>query len=173
MKNNEQEKNIETKVDEKKEEQKIELSPLQESQIEAKNWQDKYMRCAADFNNFKKRTEKERISWMSMAKGDVLKDILNILDDFDRAFEKKEELSEEVKNWLTGFEMIQNACKKVLEKNNVKEIEQMKTFDPNFHEALMQVESGDHEEGDVVAVLQKGFMLGDQVLRHAKVSVAK
>ena len=133
---------------------------------------DKYARLGSDFENYKRRIEKEKISWMNVAQTAILTDILAIIDDFDRALEagKKEEHSSSM---LTGFELIDKALYKMLEKYGVVPMKEYHAFDPEKHEALMHVESPEHKSGDIVHVLQKGFMIHNSVLRPAKVSVAK
>lgn len=128
----------------------------------------------ADFENFKKRTEKEKIEWIVAGKKQFILDVLEIVDDFDRALqEHKKKKDSNLDAWLQGFELIGSALYKLLEKHNVYEIKNTTTFDPELHEALTQVESDEHTSGNIVMVLQKGFMFDDVVLRPAKVSVAK
>jgi len=120
----------------------------------------------ADFANYKRRTEQDRIAWMDIAKKELLFDLLSIVDDFDRALTYQS-------NMQDGLELIYKSCKKLLEKYKVQEISFQKNFDPEKHEALMTVESPDCASGDIVAYVQKGFMYKDTVLRPAKVSVAQ
>lgn len=133
------------------------------------------LRIAADFENYKKRVERDRASWTQMAQSDVILALLPIVDDFDRALEahRKQEHSEELNTWLAGFELINKALYKFLTTHNVTEIVQIIQFDPEFHEAIAQVESPVHEAGQIVSVVQKGYMHKDQVLRPARVTVAK
>lgn len=136
---------------------------------------DQLARLGADFQNYKRRTEKDRSHWMHMIQSDLITDLLPLVDNFDRALEEaeKEDVSEEVKKWMQGFEMIHKELSSFLKKQDVKEIEQMETFDPELHEALMQVESEDHKEGDITQVLQRGYSLKGKVIRPAKVAVCK
>jgi molecular chaperone GrpE len=129
----------------------------------------------ADFENFKKRIQKEKQDWISSAHGQVIIDILSVIDDFDRAFHeyRKQEQVPEKDAWLKGFELIYASFYKLLDKYHVREIKEVQTFDPNLHEAVMQIDVPDHESGTIIQILQKGFMLNDVVLRPAKVSVAK
>jgi len=136
---------------------------------------EKLVRVSADLLNFKKRVEKEKIQWMSIAQSELLHDILPVIDDFDRALQEQEkkELSDELKAFLDGFSMIYKSLYKFLEKNKVSVIAETKLFDPEIHEAISQIESPDHKSGEIISVAQKGFMLKDKVLRPAKVVVAK
>lgn len=143
---------------------------LEHCQKELTQWKDQATRIFADFENFKKRTEREQAQWMQVAQTSVLKDLLSMVDDFDRALAQK---TEDTKDLYAGIEMIYASLVKVLKKYDVKEFESYQTFDPELHEALMRVDSPDHEEGQIVQVLEKGFMCKETVLRPAKVSVAK
>ncbi|HSW73910.1 MAG TPA: nucleotide exchange factor GrpE [Candidatus Limnocylindria bacterium] len=144
-------------------------------QIELASWKEKYLRSTADFQNFSKRMEKEQAEWMRIAQTNVLKDVLPLIDDIERALAdlKTKEHNVEVVPVVTALTMIMTAATKMLTKYNVKEITQTTTFNPDLHEALMSVASPDHASGAIVAVLQKGYTVNDQVLRPAKVSVAQ
>ena len=135
---------------------------------------DTLVRLGADFQNYKKRVEKDRSHWAHMIQSEMILDLLPVIDNFDRALEEaqKEESAEDAK-WLEGINMIHKAFYDYLKKQDVAVIEQMQTFDPELHEALMQVESEDHNDGDIVQVLQRGFTLKGKVIRPAKVSVCK
>jgi molecular chaperone GrpE len=131
-------------------------------------------RVAADFENFKKRVERDRVSWTHSAQAEVLRDLLPIVDDFDRAIGQyqKHEQSEHAQ-WLAGFDLIRKAFAKFLQNYGVTEIQQSTHFDPELHEAVVQVDSKTHESGTIVEVVQKGYMLNGHVLRVARVTVAK
>jgi len=148
---------------------------LQTCQAELQALKEKFIHVSADLENFTRRINKERMQWAHRAQELVFSDVLSIIDDFDRSLEeqKKVELTKEMQTWLSGFNMIRSALAKFLDKYDVQEITEVKIFDPNIHEALMQVESSDHQSGDIVQVMQKGYRFKDTVLRPAKVSVAK
>ena len=152
-----------------------EKTELEGAKEELAQWKEKYLRANADFQNFKNRSSQEMARWASRAQEDVIKDILSIVDDFDRAFSECEKhgIEKEDQIWLDGFKMIQKSLYKLLEKYEVKEISQNEKFDPEFHEAVSQVESDKHKSGEVVHILQKGFIRNGQVLRPTKVAVAK
>jgi len=135
-------------------------------QAEVSLWKDQCRRVSAEFENFKKRTQRDQVRWSEMAKESVLLDLLTLVDDFDRAMQQDQ-------GDKTGIEMMYNSCIKLLEKNGVTLMTSYDEFDPSFHEAIMQVDSQDHKTGHVVEVFSKGFMIKDRVLRPAKVSVAK
>lgn len=129
---------------------------------------DKYMRMYAEYENFRRRSAKERESVYSDAYSDAVAQILPILDNLERAtaFEDAEAVRK-------GVEMTRNACGEILSKMGVVEIEAMgKAFDPNLHNAVMHIEDESVGENTVVDVLQKGYMKGDKVIRYAMVKVA-
>lgn len=145
---------------------------LNECRVEHAEWKERYLLLSADFANFKRRTSKEQATWAQDAKATVLAELLGIVDNVDRALEHRVETTEEVQSWLQGFDMIQRSLHAFLKKSGVEEVS-YETFDPHCHEALMEVESDQHQPGQIVTVLQKGYTLGDRVLRPARVSIAK
>ncbi len=150
-------------------EQAAENTPQEES------YKDQFQRVQADFANYKRRTEKERAQWIIQAQVRVLETILPLVDELELALASstKYELTEDSQKWLEGFTLMEQNLHKRLDDLGVKEIDCSGAFDPQYHEALMHAESPDHESGDIVQVLSKGYLLRDEVLRHAKVSVAK
>jgi len=138
-------------------------------------WEEKYKHLAADFANFKKRLEKDRLQSQILMHTMIFSDLLTVLDNIDRAFAEIEKsvLSQEKKAWLDGFVMIRNSFRKILEKYGINEISFSKIFDPEQHEAVMHVASEQHNPGEIVEILEKGYMMNDRVLRPAKVSIAK
>ncbi len=147
----------------------VESTPQQDS------YKDQLLRVTADFANYKRRTEKERGQWIMQAQVRVLQTFLPLVDELELALRSSSqyEFTQDTQKWLDGFTLMQQNLHKRLEDLGVKEIDCSGAFDPQYHEALMHVESPDHESGAIVAVLGKGYLLGDEVLRHAKVSVAK
>ncbi|MCK4265332.1 nucleotide exchange factor GrpE [Candidatus Babeliales bacterium] len=162
----------------KKDDIKIDNEKVEtEEKEEVKNtdWKEQFLRVNADLQNFKRRIEKDRSLWVSTAQVKVMEALLPLIDEFDLAISssEKQEFSQDVKTWLDGFKMIQKNFKKRLADLGVKEIDCSGKFDPNLHEALMQVDSADHKSGEIVSVLSPGYLLGKEIIRHAKVSVAK
>ena len=153
----------------------LEKSELVKANEELEVWKEKCVRVSADFQNFKNRSSQELIRWSSKAKEDVVKDVLLIVDDFDRAFSECEKhgIEKDDQIWLDGFKMIQKSLYKLLEKHDVEEVSQNDKFDPEIHEAISQVESDDHKSDEIVHVMQKGFSSKGKVLRPSKVVVAK
>lgn len=151
-------------------------SDLLACQQEVSEWKDKYIHLAADFQNFKKRLEKDRVNWEHSTQKKIFLPLISILDDFDRAIaqEKKSQMNpDQMQAWLTGFTMIAKEFGKVLEGFGVKPMTEFTKFDPEFHEALSQIASDNHKSDEIIEVLQKGYMLNDTVLRPAKVVVAE
>lgn len=135
--------------------------------------QDKVVRQMAEFDNYRKRTDKEKEQMFSMGEKSVIEKILPIVDNFERGFATVTE--EEKKDaFYQGMEKVYQQLTKQLEDLGVKAIEcEGKEFDPKFHNAVMQVESEEQESGTVAKELQKGYLYHDQVLRHSMVSVVK
>lgn len=145
---------------------------LEQCKVALEEWKNKFLRTQADFDNFTRRIEREKITWLRFGQAALLKDLLPIVDNIDRAL-ASQVTTEEPQQLLTGFELIRKEFHKFLTANGVEEIKQMATFDPQLHEALMQVESPDHKPGTIVQVLEKGYQFKGEVLRPAKVSVAQ
>ncbi len=137
-------------------------------ELEKKNYDlnDKYLRVVAEYDNFRKRSLKERDGIYQEAYIDAVKEILPIVDNMERAeaYMGDDGASE-------GVKMIMNAIHTALEKMGVTEIE-TKAFDPNYHNAVMHIDDESYEEGAIVEVFQKGYKLKDKVIRYAMVKVA-
>jgi len=151
-----------------------ELSPLELKEIEYKELNDKYIRLFSEFDNFRKRTAKEKIELRMTAGGDVIKELLPILDDFDRAAKFNNE-SDDIVAIKEGFNLIHHKIDKNLATKGLKQMVALgETFDVNFHEALTQIPAPTEDlKGKVVDVIDKGYLLNDKVLRFAKVVVGQ
>jgi len=147
---------------------------LEKANAAVAEWNEKYISLTADFQNYKKRVDLDRLDWSFDAQKRVFLDLLDIVDNFERALEqeRKRENTEHIA-WLAGFEMIYQSLEKLIQKFGVQEITDISLFNPKYHEALVQVESADHKPGEIVQVLQKGYMMNDKVIRPVIVSVAK
>ncbi len=171
----------ESQAEEAKEEQveveeTVEADPLEAAQAEAADWKDKFLRAHADFENSKRRLEKDKMNAVAYANESFANDILAVMDSFDNALasmEGTEENSKVLTNMKEGVNLTFEQLKKILEKNSIKEINCEGEFDPEVHQAIMQVESDNHEVGDVVQVMQKGYTIKERVLRPAMVSTCK
>lgn len=132
---------------------------------------DKLLRMIAEFENYKKRMRREWELHQKRANADLIKDILGILDDFERAFEASDDAGE---HFRSGIKLIYSGLLEVLGRAGLTEVEAEKQeFDPQYHEALGEMETDEVAEGRIVQVVQKGYKLHDQLLRPAKVIVAK
>ena len=132
------------------------------------------MRLGADFENYKKRVAKDQSLWIEGAQVQMIKKLLPIIDDIERAFEQPIPTDQsQIQTWLVGFTMIRNAVHTFLKEAGVEEISGTGSFDPEYHEAITQISSDHHAAGDIVAVLQKGYKLKNHVIRPARVSIAQ
>jgi molecular chaperone GrpE len=137
------------------------------------NYKELYLRTNADFQNFKRRTEKEKLEWATIMQADIITKILPTIEDLERAIQTAEQKSTESASWIEGFQLILKNLKKTLTDLGVEEILTMGQFNPEFHEALVQIDSPEHASGDIVQVLSKGYTFKGKVIKHARVSVAK
>ncbi len=152
---------------EPQEEFKIEEDPLAEAQAQAEKYLDMARRLQADFDNYRKRTQKENEEFRKFACSSIVSDLLTVVDDLDRALEHAGEETDLVK----GIRGVRSNLMKILEANGLQEIPAEGKFDPNLHEALCTV---DGDEDDMVAeVFQKGYTLNGKVLRYSKVKVTR
>lgn len=163
--NNETESSEESSSEEK-------TDPIAAAQSEAEAWKDKYIRLVAEFDNYKKRTLKEKSELILNGSEKTISSILPILDDFERALSDKTEDPVAIKE---GFELIFKKFLKTLETLGVKKIETNDTdFDVDYHEAIAMVPGmGDAMKGKVIDCVQTGYTLNDKVIRHAKVAVGQ
>lgn len=146
---------------------------LASAQAEAEDYKDRWLRSQAEFANARKRMEKERLDLYAMATTEVMRKLLPILDDFDRAMENTPaDVAQE--SWLEGIQLVQRKLQSVLENFNVSAIEAVgQPFDPNLHEAITQEPSDEYESGTVCRELQKGYKIGDRVIRPSLVAVVE
>ena len=138
-----------------------------------KTEKDKYLRLFAEFENFKKRTSKERIELFKTAGQDVMIALLPVVDDFDRAI-KEADKSENSLDY-EGFRLISNKLVESLKSKGLEpvSVEIGETFDSEVHEAITQIPSGDDQKGKIIDVIEKGYKLGDKILRYPKVVVGQ
>jgi molecular chaperone GrpE len=146
---------------------------LAEAQAKANEYLDGWQRSRAEFANFKKRLERDQAQAYQTTAGNVIKRYLEILDDLERALKKRPQNGEGAA-WAEGIELIYHKLLASLEAEGLKVMNiEGQLFDPNLHEAITQEESADHQSGQIIEVLQHGYLLGDRVLRSARVRVAK
>jgi len=153
-----------------------EKDPLLECQKELEEQKDKYLRAYAEFENYKKRLEKEKVNSLAYANESFARDLLTVLDTFENALksiESVEENKESIEKIKEGMALTYEQLLSILKKNGVEEIECKGEFDPNYHQVVTQMDSDKHESGDIVQVLQKGYKLKDRLLRASMVATCK
>ena len=150
------------------------VKDLEEAQQTIEDLKDKHLRLSAEFDNYRKRTLKEKAELIKNGAEKTLTAILPILDDFERAI-KNMEISEENKAMKEGVELIYTKFLKVLGQEGLQKIEtDEKEFDTDFHEAIAMIPAPNEElKGKILDCVQTGYMLNDKVIRHAKVAVAQ
>ena len=137
------------------------------------DWRDKYIRLQAEFDNFRKRTLREKMELVQTGGSDVLKAILPVLDDMQRAIAASEK-SEDIAALREGERLVEKKFIDTLRQKNVTEIEALgEDFNEELHEAVARFAAGEDKRGKVIDVIERGYMLGDKVLRFAKVVVGE
>ncbi|MFK7048926.1 MULTISPECIES: nucleotide exchange factor GrpE [Flavobacterium] len=171
------EKELEVNNTEKSQEEQVEATQANELTIEEKlqeelaSEKDKFLRLFAEFENYKKRTSKERIELFKTAGQEVLQAMLPVLDDFDRAWVQISKSEDEA--LVKGVELIHEKLKSTLVSKGLNEVEikQGDAFDADYAEAITQIPAGDDLKGKVVDVVEKGYKLGDKIIRFPKVVI--
>ena len=163
------------KAEENKETEQTEAKEVsKDNELQAKydELNNKYIRLAADFENFRKRQAQEREDLLKYGAVNTLKQLIEVLDNFDRG-QKAVENIEDCQKVKDSFNLVMKQMKDTLTKLGLEVIEtEGKEFDPNFHEAVMQTPTSEHPEGTIINELQKGYKIGDKVLRASLVNVA-
>jgi len=160
-------------VEEEIQEEQEEKDELEKAKALAAEYLDGWQRTQAEFSNYKKRQETERAQMMALASAGVLRKLLPVADDFERALSTMPSHLNQL-TWSEGILMIKYKLDTILESERVKPIEtDGQSFDPRYHEAVTYEEMQGYEEGQIIDEVQKGYMLGERVLRPALVQVAK
>ncbi len=149
------------------EEKPEEKDPLAEAEAKAEQYLGMARRLQADFDNYRKRTERDNAEFRKYACSSIVTDMLTVVDDLDRALSYVKEEND----FVTGIRGVRANLMKILEANGLKEIPAEGDFDPNYHEALAAVEG--EEDGKIAEVFQKGYSLNGKVIRFSKVVVTK
>ena len=150
------------------EEQKVEAPKVEEI-----DWKDKYLRLQAEFDNFRKRTLREKMALIESGGSDVWKAVLPVLDDMERAIAASEK-SEDISALREGEKLIYNKFVDIMRQKGVVEIEALDAeFNPDLHEAVARFAAGEEKSGKVIDVVQRGYKQGEQVLRYTKVVVGE
>jgi molecular chaperone GrpE len=146
---------------------------LEEEKTKSENYLDQLRRSAAEFSNFKKRIERENSEAQKYALAGFIKKLLPVVDDLDRAFAN---LPAELQGagWVGGVDLVRQKLLNLLAQEGVTPLgAERETFDPAQHEAITREDNPDYEDGEIIAVVQKGYRVGERVLRPAQVRVAK
>ena len=176
-KENENIEQEELETQEESSEETQEASELEKCQQELTEQKDKYLRAHADFENMKKRLEKEKTNALIYANEAFAKDLLTVLDTFENALasiDKVESDSEDAVNKIKeGMTLTYEQLLSILKKHGVEEVSCEGEFNPEHHQAVTQMDSDEHKSGDIVQVLQKGYKLKDRLLRASMVATCK
>jgi molecular chaperone GrpE len=153
---------------------KVSESEYAQLTVEAAKNKDQYVRLYAEFENARKRMDRERLEYVRYANEELIVEFLDILDNLERSIESAKAKHEDYEAFVKGVEMVMTHIYDMLKKNGVTPIlVEGKMFDPHRHEVLMQEEREDLDDGAVIEEFQKGYCLGEKVVRTAKVKVAK
>lgn len=147
---------------------------LAQAQQEAEQFKENWHRTAAELANYKRRQEEQRKLLRDRIKAEVLEGVISALDDMDLAFQNMpDELEGQLVGWVEGFRLVARKLDKILDDQNVMPINTDGEFDPNLHEAVSYEDSEDHQEGQIIGELRKGYQIGSRVIRPALVRVSK
>ncbi len=151
-----------------------ELSELEQLKLDLEKEKDKFLRLFAEFENYKRRTSKERIELFKTANQEVVAAMLPVLDDFDRALTEMKKAKD--KNLLKGVELIHNKFRETLNNKGLEamDVKQGDSFDADVHEAITQIPAASEKlKGKIVDVVERGYKLGDRIIRFPKVVTGK
>lgn len=146
------------------------IQQLKDAESKIVEYKDGWARSQAEFQNFRKRVERDNESFKASTKGDIIKKVLPVLDDLERALQNRP--ADDA--WASGIELVVRKFQNILDMEGVKRIEAKgAAFDPNFHEAISHEPSDEVESGHVIEVIQNGYVIGERVIRPALVRVAQ
>ena len=172
MNKNQEDKKV--KSEKKKKEKDVSLDKLNEAYNKISELEDKLIRQNADMVNYRKRKEEEINKMLKFCCEDIIKELLPIIDNFERAINNQDNLTETEQKYLDGFKMIYCSILNILQNYEVKAIDGAnKPFDPTYHNAIMLEKNDKYASGMVIEVLQKGYLLKDKVIRPAMVKVSE
>jgi molecular chaperone GrpE len=160
-------------TDEKNGQNQEALDPQAKLELELKDYKDKYFRTLAEMENSRKRLQKEKLESQTFAIQNVVVDFLQPMDHFEQALKASENSTNEIKQWVIGFQMILNQLKQVLQDNGVTAFESVgNQFDPHLHEAIETEETTEIPEGTITYEFLRGYKMGNRVIRPSRVKVA-
>ena len=175
-KNSKQEE-LETQEVENEESSDKENEELENCKKELEEQKDKYLRAHADFENMKKRLEKDKTNAMHYANEAFAKDLLSVLDTFENALKSVDQIDtsseDAIEKIKEGMKLTYDQLLSILKKHGVEEVECEGEFNPEFHQAVTQMDSDEHKSGEIVQVLQKGYKLKERLLRPSMVATCK
>jgi len=146
---------------------------MEKLKVQLEELNDKYLRQAAEFDNFRRRNAKERVELIQTAGKDVITDLLVVLDDSERS-QKQMESTDDVAQIKEGVQLVFSKLRNTLSAKGLKPMDAVgKNFNPDLHEAIAEVDAGEEMKGKIVAEVEKGYYLNDKIIRHAKVVVGK
>lgn len=177
LENESADSNLEATIDEMENDRSVNIEEILQNYnnkvAEYEELSNRYIRLQADFNNFKKRIEKEKESLYQYAAQEIITSLLPVMDNFDRAL-KVDTKETTVDNFYQGIDMVYNQLLESLKENGLEEINSVgEKFDPNYHHAVAQEENTDYEENVVIEVFLKGYKVKDKVIRPSMVKVSK
>lgn len=163
-----------TSSEQEEQEAEEQKDPLQQKQEEYQELYDKHLRLYSEFENFRRRSRKETADAKEKGRSDMVLAVLPVIDDFERALSSINE-STESKDVYEGVELIYNKFKNILSEQGLQEMQPVgETFDPDYHEAMTKMQApSEDQKGKVIDVVEKGYMLNDRIVRHAKVVVGE
>ena len=167
---------VETKKSKPVKEKMIKVKESEHKRLidEAAKYKDQYVRLYAEFDNARKRMDREKMEFVKYANEDLIVDFLEVVDNLHRTVDAAKAKHQDYDAFLKGVEMVMKNIDQLLTKNGVKPIDvQGKQFDPHCHEVLLQEESDEYDDGAVIQEFQKGYMLQEKVIRTSKVKLAK
>ena len=148
-------------------------SEIEKLKDQIRELNDKYLRQLAEFDNFRRRTARERVELVQTAGKDVITDLLDVMDDSERA-QAQLDSTEDIKQIREGVRLVFSKLRNTLSGKGLKAMEVIgKDFDPDMHEAVTQIDAGEDQKGKVVAEVQKGYYLNEKIIRFAKVVVGR
>ncbi|MDP8226856.1 MAG: nucleotide exchange factor GrpE [Candidatus Celaenobacter polaris] len=170
-------KEIETENDMNNEYEQAKIEMLEEEieklQEETASYKDRWLRAAAEFENFRRRNEKDRIDWIKNANKDLILELINVYEHLEMAM-KSADTDQVPENFRKGIVMVHDQLKSLLEKYGLRRIEAVgEEFDPQYHQAIICTEKDGFDDNIIFDCIQNGYILNDKVLRHARVAVAK
>ncbi|HEX6333890.1 MAG TPA: nucleotide exchange factor GrpE [Flavisolibacter sp.] len=146
---------------------------VEKLQAQVRELNDRYLRQVAEFDNYRRRTSRERMELIQTAGKDVITELLDVLDDSERA-EKQLESTDDIGQIREGVQLVFSKLRNVLAGKGLRPMDAVnKDFNPDLHEAITEIDAGDEMKGKVVAEVQKGYYLNDKIIRYAKVVVGK